>query len=352
MKHIIFLVLSLLWVNELLAQKIRSYDLDMQAKHAKIKGYDTLFRVNYFENIIVKTTFSSDIREIEYINGTTGNRISLIPISEYKIGASFDYKWIALSASFTPKFLMNSEFNEAAQNSSSLGLSINFFYSDRMRQELSYNQFKGFYTEIERTNEGVKNNMALKDTQYDSFEGSTYFIVNRNFSFRAHYAQTERQLKSAGSIIPRLKYGLSSTDIIFNNDEFINEIDELKNFYVVGQLGYLHTFVYNKKWFATIGVHPGIGYSKTELKYYKRPETNAPFNSLAFTLDGELALGYNDYRWFFGTSLNFRNSNYTNNQNDEFNNLSDYFTLYLGYRFNDNKPMRKFFGWFEDTFGF
>ena len=65
-----------------------------------------------------------------------------------------------------------------------------------------------------------------------------------------------------------------------------------------------------------------------------------------------VAIGYNDYRWFFGTSLNYRNNNYTNNQEDEFNNLSDYFKLYLGYRFNDNKPMRKFFGWFEDQFGF
>ena len=30
----------------------------------------------------------------------------------------------------------------------------------------------------------------------------------------------------------------------------------------------------------------------------------------------------------------------------------EFFNLYFGYRFNDNKPMRKFFGWFEDTFGF
>ena len=29
-----------------------------------------------------------------------------------------------------------------------------------------------------------------------------------------------------------------------------------------------------------------------------------------------------------------------------------YFNIHLGYRLNDNKPMRKFFGWFEDHLGF
>jgi len=352
MKCFLQLIFILLSIHVSLAQKMRPYDLEMQAKHAKLKGYDTLYRVNYFENIIIKTEFSSDIREIEYINGVTGNRISLLPISEYQIGASIDYKWIALGVSFTPKFLMNSEFRDEVEKSSSLGLSINFFYSDRWRQELSYNTFKGFYSEIELNDKGIKKNIALSDTKYESFEGSTYFIINKNFSFRAHYAQTERQLKSAGSFIPRLKYGYNKTNIVFNSDEFINEINQINNYVIIGQIGYLYTFVLNKKWFATIGVHPGVGYSYSELKYYKRPTPIQPFNNVTFTLDGELAIGYNDYRWFFGTSLNYRNNNYTNNQEDEFSNLSDYFKVYLGYRFNDNKPMRKFFGWFEDKFGF
>lgn len=352
MKTLLYIIFILLSVHTSIAQKIRPYDIEMQKKHAELKGYDTLYRINYFQNIIIKTKFSSDIREIEYKNGTTGNRLTLIPLSEYQLGASINYKWVALGVRFTPKFLMNPDFNNDFQESSSLGLSLNFFYSDRWRQELNYNSFTGFYTEIELTDKNINKTIILSDTKYESFVGSTYFIVNKNFSFRAHYAQTERQLKSAGSFIPRLKYGFSNTDIAFNDDEFINEINKLNNLFIIGQIGYLHTFVFNKKWFATAGLHPGFGYSHTELKYYKKKGPIELFNSATFTLDGELAIGYNDYRWFFGASLNFRNNNYSNNQLDEFNNLSGYFNIYSGYRFNDNKPMRKFFGWFEDKLGF
>ena len=41
----------------------------------------------------------------------------------------------------------------------------------------------------------------------------------------------------------------------------------------------------------------------------------------------------------------------TNNENDQVNRDSSYIKVHFGYRFNDNKPMRKFFGWFEKTLG-
>lgn len=350
--QIVCVIITLFCFNTIVyAQKMRPYDKMMQQKHAQKKGYDTLYRVNYFENIILKTEYISDIGELKYINNSNKSTLTLRPISEYKLGVSLDYKWIAIGFSFSPRKNVNSEHLDKKEESNSTGLSLNFFYSDRWRQKLSYNIYNGFYSEITRDNSEDKS-IFLGDASFESFEASTFFIINRNFSFRAHYALTERQLKSAGSFIPRIRFLHGKTNINFNNDEFINEIDQISNTSLIAQIGYLHTFVYNKKWYATIGAHPGVGYSYTNLNFYKINNSSHTYNDLGLALKTELSLGYNSYRWFFGAAFTVKNYNLATHKEDEFEGVTDYFSFHLGYRLDDNKPMRKFFGWFEDHLGF
>ncbi len=97
-------------------------------------------------------------------------------------------------------------------------------------------------------------------------------------------------------------------------------------------------------------MHPGIGYNNAY--YNKKDATNERFKSVVFAFDSELSLGYNSYRWFYGISGNWRNYNNINNENGQISRDSNYFMVHLGFRLNDNKPMRKFFGWFEDHLGF
>jgi hypothetical protein len=331
-------------------QEIREYDLEMQAKHAAKKGYDTSYRVNYFENIIIRSTFSSNQYNLQYINAENGNTVDLRPAAENLMGLSVDYKWIALGVSFAPQFLISSEDRAVLNSSETIKLSLNFFYSDRWRQEFSYIYNQGFRVQ---TNFGISDSQlnAIRNTELEAIQGSTYFIVNKNYSFRAHYAQTERQLQSAGSFIPRINYVYSvinpSTALIELNPESTAKIT---SFDLVGSIGYLYTFVHDQKWLATIGVHPGIGYNNAMYNYNNNTESR--FEGTSFTFKSEITLGYNSYRWFYGINGVWQNFNNSNNQNSELNRDAGFFLVYLGYRFNDNKPMRKFFGWFEDHLGF
>ena len=351
MRFFFNVLLVVFYCQVLDAQIIQKYDLEKQAEHAEVKGYDPNFRVNYFENIILRTNLTSDVPRIEIVNGITNEAFDLRPAAGYQIGYSVDYKWFAIGFGFTPNFLLTSKDQAEVSSSSSYTVSLNFFYSDRWRQELKYSYYRGFFTDDIDADFG--------NAELQGIEGSTYFIFNRNFSFRAHYAQTERQLKSAGSFIPRLKYVYSK----MRPNNFSNQpnaassqntepVDVIYSLDMIAQIGYMHTFVIKNKWFATVGLHPGLGYNYSEYELVDDNSSNDIFNAFTFALNGEVSIGYNAYRWFFGATGDFKNYNYSNSQNDAFNRNTNYGSLYLGYRFNDNRPMRKFFGWFEDKFGF
>jgi hypothetical protein len=344
LKIFLFFILGILYS---FSQNIKPYDLEMQAKHAEIKGYDPSFRVNYFENIIIKTEITSNVANLHFESKANGLNFDIIPIAEYQISSSFDYKFMALGFSFSPKFLMNPDRGKN-EDSQSFGLRLNFFFSDRLRQELNYQYYKGFYSK----NASDETNIFLANTTLGIFEGSTYFIANKNYSFRAHYAQTERQLKSAGSFIPKLNYSISRANSNLTSTTTSAQLDFIDSIDLIGQVGYLYTYVLNKKWFATGGLHPGFGYNFTKYAYQNNEANDEIFHTISFAMNSDISIGYNSYRVFYGASYNRRFYNYTNNKDDLFNRNSEFFNLYFGYRFNDNKPMRKFFGWFEDTFGF
>jgi hypothetical protein len=332
-------------------QVIRPYDLEMQAKHAELKGYDPSYRINYFENIIIRSEFTSDVVNLQFINGRSGEVLDLKPVSEYLLGYTFDYKWVALGIYFTPRFLKNTVNNTDPNESSSLNTKLNFFYSDRWRQEFSYRYNKGFFIDIE-TLPSQNSSGYLENTTLNLISGSTFFIANRNYSFRAHYAQTERQLKSAGSFIPKITYSYSWIRPNLQNTGGSSQLTQINSLDIFTQIGYLYTFVYNKKWFVTVGLHPGFGYTNSVYRYNDSGSEKEKFGNFTSGVKGELAMGFNSYRWFFGSNIQWRDYNYTNNQDDQISRDNLYFSLHLGYRFNDNKAMRKFFGWFEDTFGF
>lgn len=327
---------------------MRDYDKDMQEAHANMKGYDPQYRVNYFENIVLKSFITSNESNFQFRSLLNNDDvIDLIPAGQYLMGLALDYEWIAVEVSFSPEFLQSNVLENS--NATSYSVSLNFFYSDRWRQEFRLLHNQGFVNRNRHQNSLIIDQNLLNSTTLTMLQGSTFYIANNNFSYRAHYAQTERQLKSAGSFIPTLRYAYSvvkpnlpqeSTSLATN----FNSID------ITAQLGYLHTFVASKKWYFTLGLFTGLGYNSSSYESVNGNELT--FNNTIFAVEPEFGIGYNDYRWFYGISGNWRNFNHTNNEAGQFSRDQAYFLVHFGYRFNDNKPMRQFFGWFEEHLGF
>jgi hypothetical protein len=342
-------VLMLLLINcQLAAQNLDEYYLSIQKRHAEAFDYNPEYRVNYIENIAIKTLYYSDIAVYQFRSLDTGTNIELNPVAESLIGFSMDYKWFGLTLSFAPDFLLSSEDQNLVKNSRSLKIDLTGFYSDQWGQSLTILFNKGFNVDFS-TDLSPEEIKALQNTEFQYYGGSTFFIVNQNFSYRANFNQTERQLKSAGSFLPRLTYAYSVTkpDLTAVNTDLLAK--KIRSFDLIADLGYYYNFVLHKKWYLTLGAQPGVGFNYTNYEVVDSP--SEAFASINFAFNGEAGLGYNSYRWFFGLTGNWRNYNNTNNENDQINRDSAYFLLHLGYRFNDNKPMRKAFGWVEQTLG-
>lgn len=346
-KNITFIIL-LFCSGLTYSQNIRTYDIEKQAEHARLKKYDSTYRVNYFENIIIKVFSTTNINRLRIQSFGGQENFNLEPQGEYFLGLSLDYKWFGVSLSYTPEFLIRENDRGLSNDAKSISASLNFFYSDRWRQEFKYTYIKSFSN---NSDSNLTSSADFSNTQLNLFRGSTFFIANPNFSYRSYYAQLERQLKSTGSLIPRLMYSYAYTkpNIIFDNPQSV-VIDKIESFDIIAQIGYMYTFVVNKKWYATLGLHGGVGYNYS--KYHLMDTDDTSFNSNYLTIETDAAIGYNSYRWFFGLNGNLRNFN--DNNNDSNNSVADFVFLgiHFGYRFNDNKPMRKFFGWFEDHLGF
>ena len=78
----------------------------MQKRHAKAFGYDPEYRVNYFENISIKTTIDSDIANYQFRDLNSGTSYDLSPVAESLIGFSMDYKWFAIGVAFIDNGVM------------------------------------------------------------------------------------------------------------------------------------------------------------------------------------------------------------------------------------------------------
>jgi hypothetical protein len=321
-------------------------------KHARKYGYKTKYRINYFNKMILKVDLNSDIDNfyIPRLNYTNFGQNSFIPNEVLKLRFSFDYKFLSLYFSTSPNFLPGNNDDPEKGDTKSLDLSFKFFYSDRLRQEVTYKNIRGFYLRDFILNQPIE---VFSDLDITTIGGKTFYIVNNNFSYRAFESQTERQMRNAGSIIPSFSYYYNKLDTNKISDAEIN-LNQIKSYDAFLQVGYMYNFVLDTKWFATAGVHPGIGVNRSDSFYTKQinnSESITRSTNINYNIDIDAAIGYNNKNFFGGTKFNYKNFEYNNKSSTELINSKTILTFYVGYRFDEVKPVKKAFEFLEDKFG-
>ncbi len=318
-----------------------------ESKHARTKGYNPIYRVNYFEKMIFQVEINSEFDNfyIQNLSYSRNRERSFVPNDVIKTKFSFDYKFLGLNFSISPNFLQSNN-DPRRGETKTLDFSFKFFYTDRLRQEVTYKTIKGFYLEDLKTAEPLE---IFNDLQIKTIGGKTFFILNKNFSFRSFESMTERQIKSNGSLIPSISYYFNNLETNQNTGKNIN-LKNIRSFDTYFQFGYMHNFVLHKKWFATIGIHPGIGLNKSTTFFTNSKNedfTKTSSYNINYNLDANIALGYNNKKFFTGIKTSYKNFDYNNKNSTEIKNEKTSFGIYAGYRFNDNQHIKKGFEYIE-----
>ena len=139
---------------------------------------------------------------------------------------------------------------------------------------------------------------------YRTISGYTAYRVNRNFSLKALSAQTEKQLQSAGTLLPVLNYRIYS---IGNQSELMpNEsTQKVNSFECVFQLSYLYTYVFRQNWYASAGLGTGAGITLSEVttRFFDDPQMVSIHRNPHLRWAIELEAGYSTPRLFGGVQF-------------------------------------------------
>lgn len=249
--------------------------------------------------------------------------------------AYVNYRFISFYVNYIPHFLPGNNDDNEKGHTRGIGLGTNLNFRNWFT-ELYFSHNKGHYLE------------NTKDFQPDwhpgdpyfqipalhiiRWEGTTGYNTNPRHSLPATTSQTERQLKSAGSFIPRIAY---KYDIIDNRTVPITTFTQkTQNIQLLLGAGYQHTFVIKKLWYILGGFTPSFGYI-----FYKgttrTPTGNSSFNSRGpvYQWDGKFGAGYNGHRFFAGSYLTANSAKYAQGLTTAVNQeVSIFFQLFAGIR--------------------
>lgn len=256
----------------------------------------------------LKFTQSTELDRLTVNSGSS--RIDLRPNASSASRFSLQYKFISIGFGFIPKFLPGNNDEQIKGKTTGKAFDLNFTFRHWV-QSLAYHRTKGFYLNNTRDYQPDWSSgdpyVQFPQLYFTQYSGSTAYSFNPRFSVNAITAQTERQLKTAGSFIPHLFYRLYQSDDrspIPEGQSYSRQ--RSNNGEIIVGAGYFQNIVLPKHLYFTWGLVPGGGLVLT--KFTTRSNdgeiTTRQTNGI-LRFDGRAGLGYNGFRWFGGLYTRF-----------------------------------------------
>ncbi|MFH6956171.1 DUF4421 family protein [Flavobacterium aquidurense] len=241
--------------------------------------------------------------------------IDLNPNRQEQLGIALSYQFVDVSFGFSPKFF---DVNKDNSDSKLFSFNTRFYYKKWMQSFTFINQ-KGFYA----SEEGFT--VEFPRMRTTKIGGSTSYIFNDKFSYKALVNQNEWQTKSSGSFIPSFSFYYTNLDL--------NDVPNSSNgdIYVFSLApSYFYNFVISDRILIGTGIAFGAGINDID------GETSA-----LYQLDLHLKLAYNTDRFFGYASLNTVNFIQNETSAERLNDNISTFNLSIGYRFDPPKKVKE-----------
>lgn len=248
-------------------------------------------------------------------------QFTLSPNQQIKSTLTLMFRFIEIDLGYTPTFLKFNKDNDIKGKTKSFNLGTRFYFK-RWMQNLQLMSNKGYY--VDGAQIGIDENLFFSNLKIVKFGGSTSYVFNPNYSFRAIYSQNEWQKKSAGSWVPSLSYyytkitnGTPGTD--YNIDIAIGP-------------GYFYNLVLHDRFLISGGLSGGVGYSGTKSKYRDgKPEEKS--GGISWQAQYRVAAAYNGKQFYSGANFSFNSFYHNSGPGINLADQQHYLEFYIGYRF-------------------
>ena len=255
--------------------------------------------------LAVKLRLNSDAREFDV--RSPGADFDIQPNASVTARIAVSYRFLSLSYGYIPGFLPGNgdEDLKGSTKARSYSLEMNLRH---WIQSLSYDKVDGFHLGntgafVPGWVEGTDPYIQFPELEYTGFQGFTAYKFNPRFSFKALRTHTERQRKSAGSLVAGASYHYYIVD---NKVELTaeNSSQKTNNFEAMLSLGYSHTLVSDKNFYVSAGLFPAAGMIYTTLltRQFGTEFTDKHRHPI-YRLEAHGALGYSSRRFFIGTQV-------------------------------------------------
>ncbi|MDQ6471151.1 DUF4421 family protein [Flavobacterium sp. LHD-80] len=250
--------------------------------------------------------------------------LDLIPNRKEQIGFSLNYKIIDITIGFAPKFLGG---NKGDSHSKNFNFNTRFYYKKWMQSFTFINQ-KGFYISDDNFTAQMPNMRSTK------IGGSTSYVFNNKFSFKALVNQNEWQTKSSGSFIPNFSFYYTNIDL--------NTPDTSPGDIYVFTLtpSYFYNFVISDRVLIGAGIGLGAGINDVD------GDTSALYQA-----DLNLKLAYNQDRFFAFASLNAVTFDQDEKVDPRLNDNIVTLKISAGYRFDPPKKVKEVYNKANEKIG-
>ncbi len=282
----------------------------------------------------------------EFSDPSKDNVIRYQPNTNFNLGLGFNYKWMGIGGALNFGFINNDD--DKYGETKSLDLQADLFPKGWLINA-NFQYYQGYYWSNPDDFEDqftIDPNLIRSDITTLSLGITGVYAINRRkFSYKAPFAYTEKQKKSAGSILvggTMAAYGIFSSDSTSLLPETINadypgtrKITTLSSGLIGLIGGYSYTVVIHKNWYINGTLLLGINHQNVETRTIDDEIDHISKSSASASL--RASLGYDNQKSYFGMSL--YSTSFLLNTNTEMDFFYDFsrFRIVYGRRFNISK---------------
>lgn len=287
---------------------------------------DTNYIQSYYNDLILRVYSGEKTQSLELDDLNNPYRLKYLPNGYFNLGVGVNFKSFGLSLATKIPVFLESEVKHG--ETKRFGIQ-SYIYSNKFSVDLLTSFLKGYYL----SNSYLHLKSYPKDLDYQRPDIASanigisvnYIFNNTRFSYKAAFSDTEKQLKSAGSLLAGgsiFSYQTTADSALVPREidatHFMKSRDLTKSGVLAfnANLGYAYSLVFLKRGIATFSYMLGSGVQDNSFDSEFENEINKW--RFSFNYIGRIAIGYR-FKQYFARFVLIQSDQYTNLK---FNDLS------------------------------